>query len=305
MYELKSAPERLVLRAPDGRGPVLIHHLTGYMDAGNAGVLATEHLLASDDGLLIATFDADALVDHRARRPTMVFDGDRFEDYEPHAIELHLLHDLDDNPYLLLTGPEPDWQWNRFSGAVRHLVERLGVRLTVGLHGIPMGVPHTRPTGATLHATRPELLAGHQPMEERLEVPASVDNLIEYSLGRSGHDAAGVAVHVPHYLARSEYPTAAVSALEHVSRLSGLRLPVGELRACEEKAREEIEEQVAESGQVQEVVAALEEQYDAFERGAARGNLLLDGTDELPTGDELAAEFEQFLAERESGTGGE
>jgi hypothetical protein len=79
-----------------------------------------------------------------------------------------------------------------------------------------------------------------------------------------------------------------------VAQVSGLRLPVGELRSAGEQVRAAVEAQVAEQPEVAEVVRALEEQYDAFV--AARGRSLLAEDSPLPTAEELGAELERFLA---------
>jgi hypothetical protein len=205
----------------------------------------------------------------------------------------------------MLTGPEPDVQWERFSVAVQRLVERYVVRLTVGVHAIPMAVPHTRPVGVTAHASRPALVAGHEPWVTRVQVPGHMAGLLEFRLGESGHDAAGFAVHVPHYLAQAEYPDAAATLVESVATIGGLRLPVGDLRAAGEQVRGAVEAQVAEQPEVAEVVRALEEQYDAFVK--ARGRSLLARDSPLPTAEELGAELERFLAQENDrrGRGGE
>ena len=82
--------------------------------------------------------------------------------------------------------------------------------------GIPMGVPHTRPLGVTAHASRTDLVSDHVSWFGTVQVPASASAVLEYRLGRWGHDAMGFAVHVPHYLAQSPYPQASLVALEHV-----------------------------------------------------------------------------------------
>ena len=194
-------------------------------------------------------------------------------------------------------------QWERFIAAVTGLVEELGVRLTVGLHGIPMGVPHTRPTSVTAHATRPELVAGRDAWVGTVQVPGSVLNLLELRLGRAGRDAMGFAVHVPHYLSQSDYPDAAAALLENVTAATDLTLPTATLRAAAEATRAELDEQVAASTEVAAVVRALEQQYDAYV--ASRGGDgpgdeqgLLAGRRGFPSADELGAELERFLAEQ-------
>jgi hypothetical protein len=280
---------------PDFGRPVLLHALTGFIDAGGAGRLAREHLMASLEATKVATFDVDQLFDYRSRRPLMHFAADHWESYDDPELELWALHDDDNTPFLLLTGPEPDLQWERFIAATTQLIGRLDVRLTVGIHAIPMSVPHTRPTGVTAHGTRPELIAGYEPWIDHVQVPASITNLLEYRLGQQGHDAIGFAAHVPHYLAESEYPQAAELLLTSVSRATGLLLPTDELREAAERVLAEVERQLTDNQQAKAVVQALEEQYDAFMRG--RGGNLLTEPSPLPTADELGAELERFLAE--------
>jgi hypothetical protein len=282
---------------PDLDAPVLVQALTGFVDAGSAIQLSREQLLEQLDGRILATFDLDQLLDYRSRRPLMVFVEDHWESYEHPTLALHLLHDQLGTPFLLLAGPEPDLQWERFIAAVTALIERLGVRLTVGLNAIPMAVPHTRPVSVTPHATDQRLLGEHESWLQRVQVPASVGNLLEFRLGESGHDAMGYAAHVPHYLAQSTYPAAAELLLDSVSRTTGLALPTGQLREAAERVRAEIDKQVAEDEQAGRLVVSLEAQYDAFLRGR-QGNLLADASGPLPTAEELGAELERFLAEQ-------
>jgi hypothetical protein len=161
-----------------------------------------------------------------------------------------------------------------------------------------MAVPHTRPTGITAHATRRELIAGYEPWLRRVQVPGGVGHLLEYRLGQAGRDAIGFAVHVPHYLAQSDYPAAAERLLTAVSKATGLLLPTEDLRRAADLARAEIDQQVSQADEAASVVRSLEAQYDAFVRGQQANNLLADTTGPLPTADELGAELERFLAEQ-------
>ena len=283
---------------PELGRPVLIQALTGFVDAGSAGRLAREHLLTSLPGQVIATFDIDLLLDYRSRRPVMMFVEDHWESYEEPTLALHLLRDSSNTPFLLLAGPEPDLYWERFTSAVMRLIDRLGVRLTVGFNSIPMAVPHTRPTGVTAHATRRDLIAGYEPWLRRVQVPGAAGHLLEFRLGQAGKDAMGFAVHVPHYLAQSEYPAAAERLLTAVSKATGLMLPTEELRQAAEAARAEIDLQIAQADEAASVVRSLEEQYDAFVRGQGGNSLLAEPNGPLPTADELGAELERFLAEQ-------
>lgn len=279
-----------------GTGPVLLHSLRGFVDAGHTGQVVVDHLTGAGPAERLVTFDVDQLVDYRSRRPVMTFDSG-WTDYDAPELAVDLLHDARGVPFLLLHGVEPDLQWERWVAAVRQVVDRFDVPLVVGVHGIPMGVPHTRPVSVTAHATRAELVADHTSFFGTVQVPASASALLELRLGESGHDAMGFAVHVPHYLAQSSFPSAGLAALRHLERATGLDLAPAALEPAVTETMLEVERQVERSSEVAAVVQALEEQYDAFARSAGRTSLLAQSSD-LPTAEEIGAELERFLAEQ-------
>lgn len=278
--------------------PVMLLALEGFVDAGRAAGLVVDHLLTVLDTRPVASFDVDQLIDYRSRRPTMRFDRDHWASYDTPELTMRALTDAAGTSFLLLSGPEPDVQWERFAAAVGELIDYFGVSVTVGLNAIPMAVPHSRPIGVTIHGTRPELVEGHPRWFGTVDVPGSAAALIQLRLGETGRDGMGLAVHVPHYLARSEYPQAALALIEQVAAVTGLSLPTAPLDQAAERALAEIEEQVAGSEQVSQVVRALEEQYDSVSPEGVPFQLLGPGA-ELPDGEEIAADFQRFLAEHD------
>ncbi|MEV1244336.1 PAC2 family protein [Nonomuraea sp. NPDC049750] len=289
---------KLAEDAPELADPVLLYHFDGFVDAGGAGRLALGHLLAELEHRTVATFDVDRLLDYRSRRPIMTFDTDRWVECESPELAVYAAKDATGTPFLVMSGPEPDREWELFTRAVGALIDQLKISKIVTLHGIPMAVPHTRPLGITMHASRPELINAQTSSFGRVQVPASVAALIEFRLGSQGHDALGYAVHVPHYLSQAEYPHAAVAALEAVTRGTGLLFPLDALREAAQRTTTEIEEQIQASTELSTAISGLEQQYDAFAGGTDRENLIAEAAP-MPTGDELAAQFERFLAERD------
>ena len=283
------------------RDIVMLEALDGFVDAGSAVRLAREHVLETLDSQVVARFEVDELLDYRSRRPPMIFDRDHWTSYDEPSLALHLVRDSAGVPFLLLAGPEPDLQWDRFTAAVVGLVEALGVRLTAQLHAIPMAVPHTRPFGMTRHATDPELLAGIEPWFQTVQVPGNASALLQLRLGQAGRKATGFALHVPQYLASADLPDAAAALIDAVAVATGLTIPDASLLEAGERTRAEIDVQVAKSEEVTAVVRGLEQQYDAFVRGRGTGLLAGDGEGALPSGDELGAELERFLAEHSGG----
>jgi predicted ATP-grasp superfamily ATP-dependent carboligase len=296
LYELGPA-------APGIADAPMMHYLEGFIDAGSAGRLLADHLLRNFSPETVARFDTDRLLDYRSRRPLMIYDNSRWESYDAPELALHLLRDSGGRPFLLLTGPEPDHEWQLFTDAVLGLLARIGAGVAVSFLGIPAGMPHTRPLGILAHATREGLLGSYQRLPNRLQLPGSVHALLELRLGEAGRDAMGFAVQVPHYLAQAVYPPAALALLGSVTAATGLELADSELREAAERTNEAIERQVAESAEVAELVRALEQQYDTAAEAqgvdAEAGAGLLSEGEPIPTADELAAQFERFLAENQ------
>lgn len=275
--------------------------LDGFLDAGNAAAHAARHLAdlhagPTGPGPVVATFDVDQFHDYRARRPAMTFLQDHYEDYDAPRLLVRVLHDTGGTPYLLLHGPEPDNRWEAFARAVREVVVRLGVTRVVAMGSVPMAVPHTRPLTITPHANRTELLIGSSPWRGELRIPSSMQSLLELRLGEWGHDMLGFVAHIPHYLAQLDYPQAAAALLEQVELAGRLTVDLTDLHAAAREREAEIESYLAEHAEVAEVVTALEQQYDAFQRAEESGASLLASDEPLPTGEELGREFEQFLA---------
>jgi predicted ATP-grasp superfamily ATP-dependent carboligase len=292
------ARESAVAQAGHRRGLVLVHDLAGEFDAASASALAGAHLLGALPHEVIARFDADSLVDYRAHRPRVTFSGDRYESFAAPELLLYALEDDAGEPFLLLHGTEPDFAWERFVAAVGVLVERLGVTSVVSLQAIPMPVPHTRPVTVTAHATRRSLIAEYPVYWGEMRIPGTVAALLELRMGEAGVDACGVAAHVPHYLAQATFPAASLTLLEHLSRLTGLHLPTEALREAAEAHRTEVDAQIARSPENTAVVAALEQQFDQF-TAAREGSDLLSEIGEVPSGEEIGAELERFLADQD------
>lgn len=277
--------------------PVLVVALGGFFDAGSAQGLVVRHLMDRLDHQVVATFDIDQLLDYRGRRPVMTYRADHWSDYDDPMLALYRMVDEDGRPFLLLSGPEPDYQWERTTEAVRRLMLLLGVERVVHVHGIPMAVPHTRPIGASFHAARPERREGHRPVIGTVNVPGSLASLIELRVGEAGGDAFGYAVHVPHYLAQSDYPPAAIKALACLAEYTGLRVDDQALREASDETLQVVASELEGSPDAAELVATLEEQYDSHTDEPSPAEALLDSDGKVPTADQLGEEFEAYLRE--------
>lgn len=270
---------------PDLDEPVLIIALDGWIDAGLGAASALAQLRSTSEWITVATFDADELLDHRARRPTMHLDDGVVTELSWPSVQLLAGADGGGRDVLLLDGAEPDHRWAAFADAVATLALDLGVRAVHGLGAYPAPVPHTRPSRVVATATTPELAAaiGHVP--GRIDVPSGVAAAIEQRCAASGVPAAGLWAQVPHYAATMPYPAAGVALLGALERVAGLTFDPGPLAEDATRAHERIEGLIDGNPEHVAMVRQLESQVD----GA------VDESGFAISGDQLAEELEQFL----------
>lgn len=281
---------------PSLRGLPLIAGFSGFVDAGHVVAQVRSELFGSLHHEVLAVFDTDQLIDYRSRRPRITFEQDHLTDYQPPSLELRVLEDGLGERFLLLSGMEPDFQWERFAGAVNQLIDRLSVPLVSWIHSLPMPVPHTRPLGVTVHGNRRDLIEGvGSSWKPTAELQSSIGHLLELRLTEVGNDVVGYVVHVPHYLAEAEYPPAAVTALEYLGASIGRVLPTDRLREAGRDVERRIARQVDNSAEVQGVVSSLEKRYDERTEGSGR-SLLVKQNLELASAAEIGSAVEAYLA---------
>jgi proteasome assembly chaperone (PAC2) family protein len=237
----------------------------------------------------VVRFDPDALVDHRARRPTLRIEDGMNRGLTWPETELRAGQDRTGKSVLVLTGPEPDMKWHAFTDAVVELSRRFHVRLACGLGAFPAPVPHTRPVKLAATATTRELAQQVGFVPGIIEVPAGIGAALEASFAEAGIPAVGLWARVPHYVSAMPYPAASAALLDGLSLLAGVEIDARELHTAAALTSERIDELIANNDEHTAMVRQLESSHDLTE-----GEPPLDPT-QLPSGDELAAELERFL----------
>jgi len=274
---------------PTVERPVMVVCLEGWIDAGLAAAGAVTHLLASMPHELVAVFDADELIDYRARRPTLRIVNGVDEELRWPEIRLHAATNRTGRTVLILSGPEPDMRWQRFNVEVVSLASRLEVGRVIGLGAFPAPVPHTRPVRLVGTSTDAELAGAVGFLPAGIEVPAGDQGALEVAFGQASIPALGLWARVPHYVAAMPYPAASAALLDTLARVAEIEIDTGALQAAAANTGQQIAALIAGSDEHAALVRQLEEQHDReVPTGAADFG-------DLPSGDEIAAELERFL----------
>lgn len=285
--------------APDvPSGLPLVAALTGFADAGSAVSLVSQYLSDTLESTEVGRFDNDEILDYRARRPIFQFDETHLTDYEPPRLGVDLVTDELGEPFLLLSGYEPDMRWEQVNREIVELVDLYDVSSTTWVHAIPMPVPHTRPLGVTVSGNREELTDRFSVWRPTTSVPGTMMHLVEYTLQKRDHPVSGFVVLVPHYLLDAEFPAAAVSALESITAATGRIFPTDALREQGRSFLAGIADQVENNEELQRLVGVLEKRHDSYMEDNPLASPLTDEAGEVPSAESIAQELQNFLAHR-------
>lgn len=285
--------------APVRQAPVLVHHMYGAMDAGEAGHLAVSQMLSSLSAQRVATFDTSRYVDYRSRRPIISVENWCLTDIAMPEIAVDLLTDYSGNSFLILHGPEPDFHWDEFSESVMHIAQRYGVESVIGLMGMPAGIPHTRSTFVHQTATD-ELDIPTQPeMPHEVRITASMGMFVQHWAGQAGLHSIGLVAGIPYYLADAEFPQGGAALIDYLAAMTQLQLPVGDLAAAANQMRNVIDKQISDSEEVMGIVHMIEERYDS---SMDQMSTKLPGApapimpEDIPSGEDIASKFQEFFS---------
>ena len=212
---------RFVTDVPEFVTPRLVVMLTGWIDASGAAAAAMSALEVECDARPFVQFDDDVYIDYRARRPILEVRSGVSTRLVWSSPELLLGRDAEGRDVLLLSGPEPDMAWHRFTNTVVSLAERFGVQSMTTLGAYPFAMPHTRPPVVSSTSPSRDLIAQLGFRANSVDVPAGAVAALEQAMHEHDIPAVGLWAQVPHYVAAMSYPAASVALLDALNWSQG------------------------------------------------------------------------------------
>lgn len=287
------------------RGLPLVVLIPGLTDAGST-VSSLDTWFGQDrDRATLQVFEPDEFTDYRARRPMVSLRDGKLDSIVSDTTTLSLTQDDLGNPFLLLSGPEPDYRWEEFCERVGVLCYEHRVSSVVILHAVPMPVPHTRDPQYSVISTHEDLAKRSSTFRSDVSFPGSLIHVLTQWLMDNGVDTTLWTLFVPGYLSRNKYPTSMLAAISLLGESTGLIFDVETLRVQAAEFMHEVSSQLEDNDEAREFVAGLEERFQEFEQHVQARDELLGDHDEMPTADEIADELERFLMRKTSRPGDE
>lgn len=273
------------------RRPLLVAAFEGWNDAADAATFAAGYLARHGGAERVAHIDPETHTDFQSRRPQVeLVDGVTRSIVWPTSS--FWVARFPERDLVVLRGIEPSYRWRSFCRAVLEVYHATGCEMVVTFGALLADVPHTRRVKVTGTATDPELIARLALEPSRYEGPTGIVGVLHEECRVAGIPSVSLWAPVPHYIASPPNPPASAAILERFGRLTGVTLDLSRVQATVARWRSQVDEVAADDDDIRGYVERLEARFDEADDETA------DWGDELPTGDEIADELEQYLREQ-------
>lgn len=299
---------------PEVRRPILIAAFEGWNDAGEAATTAINHLADEWSANGFAEIDPEEFFDFTSTRPQVQLDDEGNRELVWPSNDFYVAHlEASGRDVILLVGNEPQLRWRSFCAHVVSVAKALEVEMVVSLGALLADVPHTRPVRITGSADSTVVAARLGMARSRYEGPTGIVGVLHDALRAAGIESCSLWAAVPHYLPGTASPKAALALVDRVVGLFGLPVTTLDLQIATSEYERQVDEIVQGDDDMAAYVRRLEEGHDEGDDDDDEDLLedLVDAIDDidpheaftdaegnLPTGDALAAEVEQFLRDQ-------
>lgn len=269
------------------RDPVLVVALRGWFDVAGVATGALEWCIQDRTITVVASIDPDPFFDFTQERPETYLDedGERHMRWpENEFIVARFPEGARD--LVLVSGVEPHMHWNTFAECIVRCAEKLRCEVVVTVGAAAEAVPHTRSPWVIGSTTNEQLARRLGLSRPRYQGPTGVVGVIHERLDREGITGVSLRVGVPHYLANAQHPKSSAALLRHLEHVLGVPTAHGAMYEEIQRWEELHDASVEGDEQVSKYLEMLEGEYDRRTEAT------------MPSGEDLAAQFEKFLREQ-------
>lgn len=277
---------------PQLRDPIFVCAFKGWNDAGEAASAAVQFLCESFGASPLAQIDPEDYYDFTAVRPTVRLVEGRSRAIDWPENSFHAAHVPGaDRDLIMLIGVEPSLRWRGFCADVLEVAQAMNVGMIVTLGALLADVPHSRPVGITGLASTEGLVERLGFERTNYEGPTGIVGVLHATCANAGIDSASLWAPVPHYVAATPNPKAALALVRGFEGIAGVAVDASQLETASEDYDRQVTAAVATDPDVKAFVERLEEMADEIseEEGPP---------EQLPSGDVIAREFQRFLRQR-------
>jgi proteasome assembly chaperone (PAC2) family protein len=271
--------------------PMMIAAFDGWTDAGGAATAAAAYLSNRWAAQQFADIDAEDFYDFTQRRPQVRLGEDRSREIVWPANRFLSASTPDAHDVVIMIGTEPHLRWRAFCDCVTSVATELHVQAVFTLGSMLGEVPHTRPAPVRVSTADAELAGRLGLRRPQYQGPTGIVGVLQDAFARVQVPVGSIMAQVPHYIPATPSPKATLAIVERVCALLPTEVSAPDLREATTTYERQVTEAVAADDEVSGYVRELEKRTDRAED--------LPDMGDLPSGEIIAAQLEQFLREQD------
>ncbi|MBX7158702.1 MAG: PAC2 family protein [Acidimicrobiia bacterium] len=270
--------------------PTLVLAFGGWNDAGEAATGSVLWLRDELDAEPFVEIAGDAYYDFQQVRPIVTVEDGLVREVTWPRVTLSATSSGTGSPIVLGHGFEPQYLWPDFCADLVQVATDCGAGGIVFLGSLLADVPHTRPSPLVATASSDAVRIRTGIEGANYIGPTGIVGAAAKAFADAGFETVSIWASASHYVSAEANPNAMLSLLEKVREVCGVDVDTGALNATVQSWRAKVDEAMEDHPDVAAYVRMLERRVDSGGDGPAPLR-----AEDLPSGDELAAEFQRFL----------
>lgn len=249
------------------RNPIAIIAFGGWNDACDVASTAADFVVDAHDGPeVFAEFEPDTIYDFQQHRPTITIDDGVARSLRWPTIQFTALRrPADAHDLIVVSGPEPNFQWKTIARTIAELLAEVGVERVI-LAGAYVGaVSHREPVhlsgvgSDTVSVIRSGLDSADY------EGPTGMVGVVQGACAESGIPSLSIWAPTPPYLGGNPYPKAVLGIIEKISDITNLHIDTSELIAVDAEYTQKVDDALEDAGSdISEFLEELDSYNEPF-----------------------------------------
>jgi len=235
---------------PKLRRPVAIVAFGGWNDACDVASTSADFILdAHEDATVIAELEPDPFYDFQQHRPTTeIRDGVAKSLTWPRLRFTALERQHDDRDIVLVSGPEPNFQWKTFARAIVETLDSLDVEEVLLIGAYVGAVSHA--ASITLSGVGSDSVSVIRSGLDSANYsgPTGIVGVVQGACKEAGLRSLSMWAPTPPYLSGNPFPKAVLAIVEKISDITNLHIDTSELIAVDAEYTQKVDAAIEEAG---------------------------------------------------------
>jgi len=235
---------------PNLRRPVGIIAFGGWNDACDVASTTADFILdAHEKTTILAELESDPFYDFQQHRPTIeIIDGVTRSITWPRLRFTALERQDDDHDIVLISGPEPNFNWKTFARSIVEVLDSLGVEEVLMVGAYVGAVGHGTPIVLSGVGSDSVSVIRSGLNSANYSGPTGIVGVVQGACKEAGIRSLSMWAPTPPYLSGNPFPKAVLALVEKISDITNLHIDTAELIAVDAEYTQKVDDAIEDAG---------------------------------------------------------